>query len=122
MPNWITTNSGLMYYDFRFSDGSIVNVGDLLEIHYRIALELSHIENGPWIENTWELRQPIKIRLGNGDLIKGLEEGIVGMKIAGERRLIIPANLSFGDRGVPNRIKPFSQLIYDIYVVDILSP
>lgn len=121
MPDWITTNSGLKYYDFRFSDGTPVNVGDYLEIHYRVAMELSQIEKGPWIENTWELRQPINIRLGNGELIKGLEEGIVGMRIAGERRFIIPANLAFGNRGIPNKIKPNSQLICDIYIVDIVA-
>jgi peptidylprolyl isomerase len=116
---WIKTPSGLKYIDYRRSDGAPVKSGDLLIIHYKLALSLENIESGPWVEITWETKQPIKFRLGYGEVIKGLDEGIEGMRISGERRIIVPPKLAFGDRGVPPKIPANATLVYQIYIVDV---
>ncbi|QSQ25670.1 FKBP-type peptidyl-prolyl cis-trans isomerase [Pyxidicoccus parkwayensis] len=56
---------------------------------------------------------PISFNLGAGEVIKGWDEGIVGMKVGGSRRLIIPASLAYGEDGVPGVIPPYSVLIFD---------
>lgn len=119
MTEWINTPSGLKYMDYRPSDGAPVKLGDTIIIHYKLALSLEKIESGPWVEITWEIKQPIKFRLGYGEVIKGLDEGIEGMRISGERRIIVPPNLAFGDRGVPPKIPTNATLFFQIYIVDI---
>ncbi len=119
MIEWTSTPSGLRYYDYRLSDGAPVKVGDIIIIHYKLALSLEHLETGPWIEITWELKEPIKFKLGFGEIIKGLDEGIPGMRISGERRFFVPPNLAFGERGVPTRIPPNTDLYFQVYIADI---
>ena len=119
MAEWYKTKSGINYYDYRISDGASVESGDIITFHYRLSLDLALIETGPWIENSWETHLPIKLRLGIGELIRGLDDGIPGMKIAGGRILEIPPNSAFGNRGVPGVIPPNTTLIYDIYIVNI---
>lgn len=108
----------LRYYDFRESNGIPARSGQTLVVHYRVALDPSYIEHGPWLESTWE-GEPIRFVLGVGQVLKGIDEGLQGMKVAAERRLYIPPRLAFGERGIPGRVPPNATLIFDVYVVKI---
>ncbi|KAJ2379821.1 peptidylprolyl isomerase fpr3, partial [Coemansia sp. RSA 2603] len=63
--------------------------------------------------------KPFWFRLGAGEVIRGWDKGIVGMKKGGERRLTIPANLAYGKRGAPPDIPPNATLVFDIRLVDM---
>lgn len=119
MADWVTTPSGIKYLDYRHSDGAPVKTGDLITIHYRLAIGNENTNPYQWIENTWETKQPIKFRLGIGEILKGLDEAIPGMRIACERRIVVPHKLAYGERGVANRIPPNSSLVFEIYIVNI---
>jgi FKBP-type peptidyl-prolyl cis-trans isomerase FkpA len=63
--------------------------------------------------------QPFRFPLGAGNVIKGWDQGVIGMKIGGSRRLIIPADLAYGDSGAGGVIPPGATLVFDIDLVAI---
>lgn len=63
--------------------------------------------------------QPFRFVVGGGQVIKGWDQGVVGMKIGGRRRLIIPAELAYGDRGAGGVIPPGAALVFDIDLIAI---
>ena len=63
--------------------------------------------------------QPFRFPLGAGSVIKGWDQGVIGMKIGGSRRLIIPADLAYGDSGAGGVIPPGATLVFDIDLVAI---
>jgi FKBP-type peptidyl-prolyl cis-trans isomerase len=64
-------------------------------------------------------RAPIQFQLGAGQVIPGFEQGIVGMKVGGKRRLTIPPSLGYGSAGRPPTIPPNSTLVFDVDLVSI---
>ena len=67
------------------------------------------------------LQQPLQFDLGIGQVIKGWDEGIEGMKVGGKRTLKIPSEMGYGARGAGSVIPPHSNLIFDIELVDVVS-
>jgi FKBP-type peptidyl-prolyl cis-trans isomerase FkpA len=64
-------------------------------------------------------RTPLDFQLGAGRVIKGWEQGIVGMKVGGKRTLIIPASLAYGAKGAGGDIPPNADLIFDVELMDV---
>lgn len=88
-------------------------MGDKVFVHYVLSLE-----NGEEIDTSLDKGKPLDLTLGRGSVIKGFEQGILGMCFAEERRVTIPPHLGYGDREM-GPIPPNSVLVFDIQLVKI---
>lgn len=107
-------DNGLVVQNIVVGSGKTAENGDTLAAHYVGALE-----NGTVFDNSYNRGQSIQFVLGSGQLIKGWELGLVGMKEGGKRRLIVPAELGYGARGAGNVIPPNATLLFEIELVSV---
>lgn len=105
------TPSGLKYWDLRSGTGSQVVKGKAVKIAYTAWLD-----SGKKFESSAELGEPLIFVLGAGQVIKGLDEGIEGLRVGSKRQLRIPADLAFGAMG-SQLVPPNSAVIYDVEVL-----
>ena len=104
----------LVIEDLKDGDGAEAGAGDTIKAHY---VGVAH-STGEEFDASWNRGAPLEFRLGVGQVIRGWDEGIVGMRVGGRRRLTIPAHMAYGDRGAGNVIKPGETLIF---VVDLVG-
>ena len=108
------TASGLQYWDIRVGTGKEAKEGDTVMVHYT-----GWFTNGKKFDSSIG-RGPFEVGpLGNAPVIKGWNEGIVGMKVGGKRQLRIPPDLAYGAKGYPGAIPPNSTLIFDVRLLSI---
>ncbi|MCK6537891.1 MAG: FKBP-type peptidyl-prolyl cis-trans isomerase [Polyangiaceae bacterium] len=86
-----------------------------VRLHY-----VGTLEDGSVFDSSRQRGTPFEAQLGQGQLIKGFEEGIAGMRVGGLRRLIIPPELGYGERGTGN-IPPGSILIFEVELLLVLT-
>lgn len=89
-------------------------LGDQLTMHYTGTLE-----DGTKFDSSVDRQQPFTFTLGQGQVIKGWDQGLVDMCVSEKRKLVIPPELGYGDRGAGNIIKPGATLIFDVELVSI---
>src|SRR5580698_1517585 len=106
------TASGLEYWDTKIGTGAVAQAGQQVKVDYTVWLA-----SGKKIDSSVGTGKPYEFMLGAGQVIKGWDEGIVGMKVGGKRQLRIPPDLAYGVAGRPS-IPPNSTLIFDVRLVD----
>jgi FKBP-type peptidyl-prolyl cis-trans isomerase FkpA len=110
----VKTDSGLQYWDIKVGTGAIANDGDHVKVHYT-----GWFTNGKKFDSTVDANQPYSFTLGKGDVIKGWDEGIAGMKVGGKRQLRIPPELAYGDVGFKTIVPPNATLIFDVQLLAV---
>jgi len=109
----VTTPSGLKYVDMVVGTGGSPKVGDTVLVHYT-----GTFTNGKVFDSSVG-KQPFQFVLGQGQVIKGWDEGVGSMKVGGKRKLIIPPDLAYGARGYPGVIPPNSTLTFVVQLLKI---
>jgi peptidylprolyl isomerase len=107
------TLQGLVANDVRFGVGQPVEKGDTVVVHY-----IGTLQNGFEFDNSNKRGAPYTFTVGEGKVIKGWEEGIVGMKVGGARILVIPPHLGYGKDGF-GPIPPNAPLVFSIELLEI---
>ena len=100
--------------DVTVGSGTAVKTGDKVKVHY-----VGTLTDGTEFDQSRKRGQPFSFEVGKGVVIKGWDQGLVGMKVGGKRKLTIPPDLAYGDRGVPGTIPPKSTLLFDIELLAI---
>lgn len=108
------TASGLKYVDQAVGAGDVAVAGKTVSVHYT-----GWLENGKKFDSSVDRGQPFSFPLGAGQVIKGWDEGVQGMKVGGKRKLTIPSDLGYGSRGAGGVIPPNATLIFDVELLGI---
>ncbi|MFY9644402.1 MAG: FKBP-type peptidyl-prolyl cis-trans isomerase [Terriglobales bacterium] len=107
------TASGLEYWDIKAGTGAVAQAGQNVKVHYT-----GWLTNGKKFDSSVGGR-PFTFMLGGGQVIKGWDEGVAGMKVGGKRQLRIPPDLAYGQNGHPPQIPPSSTLVFDVELIDV---
>ncbi|XP_068206747.1 peptidyl-prolyl cis-trans isomerase FKBP2-like [Palaemon carinicauda] len=88
--------------------------GDLLHMHYA-----GKLEDGTEFDSSYPRGQPLTFTLGSGQVIKGWDQGLIGMCEGEKRKLVIPSDLGYGASGAPPKIPPHATLVFEVELVKI---
>ena len=108
------TDSGLKYEDLVAGDGEEAKAGQTVTVHYT-----GWLENGTKFDSSKDRNDPFRFKLGAGQVIRGWDEGVAGMKVGGSRKLTIPAALGYGARGAGGVIPPNATLHFDVELLAV---
>ncbi len=114
-----TLSSGVVLRDLVVPDkGLKARLGDHVAIEYELFLRQ---EGGTWerIDSTWDRGRPAYFELGDGEVPAGLEQGLRGMRLFGQRRIVVPPALGFGNEGQAPLIPPGATLRFEVELMEI---
>jgi len=106
--------SGLEIEDQIVGDGEEATVGQTAEVHYT-----GWLVDGTQFDSSHNRNQTFSFKLGAGQVIAGWDQGVVGMKIGGTRKLTIPPDMGYGERGAGGVIPPNATLIFKVELVSL---
>jgi FKBP-type peptidyl-prolyl cis-trans isomerase len=109
-----TAPSGLRWLDVTVGEGKEAKAGHRAEVHYT-----GWLTNGQKFDSSRDGGTPFSFNLGAGQVIKGWDEGVAGMKVGGRRKLVIPAALGYGDAGAPPDIPGGATLVFDVELLGV---
>jgi peptidylprolyl isomerase len=109
-----TTSSGLQYEDLVVGTGATPQAGQTAVVHYT-----GWLDNGTKFDSSVDRGQPFEFRLGQGQVIKGWDEGVATMKVGGKRKLLIPPDLGYGARGAGGVIPPNARLTFEVELLGV---
>lgn len=111
-----TLSDGVMMHDDSVGTGATAQSGHLVSVQYTGWLYVNG-QKGQKFDSSYDRGQPFKFVLDNGQVIPGWDAGVQGMKVGGERTLIIPPDQAYGDQGAGDAIPPGATLMFDIKLV-----
>ncbi len=111
----ITTDSGLKYEDIVEGDGALcTGRGQTAIVHYT-----GWLEDGTKFDSSVDRNDPFSFPIDCSYVIPGWDEGVVGMKVGGKRKLVVPPELGYGERGAGGVIPPNATLIFEIELLEL---
>ena len=106
----------LQITDLQLGDGKEAVKGALITSQY-----CGTLEDGTVFDSSYVRGKPFQCVIGTGRVIKGWDQGLMGMRVGGKRQLRVPAHLAYGERQMGEHIKPNSNLIFEIELLEVLT-
>ncbi len=100
--------------DIKVGEGAVAESGKQVVVHYTGTLT-----DGTKFDSSLDRNDPFTFSLGAGQVIKGWDEGVKGMKVGGKRKLTIPPQLGYGEAGAGGVIPPNATLIFEVELLDV---
>ena len=110
----ITMPNGLKYEDLKVGDGQLAETGMTAQVHYT-----GWLTDGTKFDSSVDRGQPFSFKLGAGQVIRGWDEGVKGMRVGGKRKLTIPPDMGYGAAGAGGVIPPNATLIFDVELLGL---
>ena len=114
----ITTASGLQYDEVTVGSGAEARAGQHVSVHYTGWLYNDGVK-GAKFDSSKDRNDPFAFGLGDGQVIRGWDEGVQGMKVGGTRLLVNPAALGYGARGAGGVIPPHATLLFEVELLSV---
>jgi len=108
------TDTGLKYEDLEEGTGAEAEAGQQVTVHYT-----GWLVDGTKFDSSHDRNQPFSFALGKGQVIRGWDEGVQGMKVGGKRKLTIPPQLGYGARGAGGVIPPNATLVFEVELLEV---
>ncbi len=108
------TPSGLEILEVERGFGETARAGHAVSVHYT-----GYLLDGTKFDSSLDRGEPFTFPLGAGKVIRGWDEGLVGMKVGGRRKLTIPPELAYGSRGAGRLIPPNATLVFDVELLEV---
>ena len=110
------SENSLTVQEVSVGTGAVAEAGDVLTVHY-----VGTLTDGRVFDSSRDTNTPFDFTLGMGSVIRGWDEGLVGMRVGGKRMLIIPPSYGYGAQGV-GTIPPNSTLIFEVELLNVKKP
>ncbi len=104
----------LLIEDIQVGTGAEAKAGNKVSVHY-----VGTLTNGNKFDSSRDRGKPFEFSLGAGQVIKGWDQGVAGMKIGGKRKLTIPPHLGYGARGAGGVIPPNATLVFEVELIKV---
>jgi FKBP-type peptidyl-prolyl cis-trans isomerase FkpA len=108
------TPNGLQYQDVKVGQGAEAKRGSTAVVHYT-----GWLSDGKKFDSSRDRGTPFDFEVGAGEVIAGWDLGVAGMKVGGQRKLVIPADLGYGAAGAPPVIPPGATLVFDVELLEV---
>jgi FKBP-type peptidyl-prolyl cis-trans isomerase len=104
--------------DLVVGQGDTASRGKQVKVHYTGWLD-NHGDKGSKFDSSRDRNEPFEFSLGRGQVIKGWDQGVEGMKVGGKRKLTIPPDLGYGTRGAGGVIPPNATLVFEVELLGV---
>lgn len=109
-------NQELIIEEIEVGEGKETVKGALVIVNYE-----GRLEDGTTFDSSFNKGRPFQFVFGTGRVIKGWDQGLVGMRVGGKRKLFVPSHLAYGERQMGNIIPPNSNLLFEVELLDVLT-